>query len=150
MKQALLRRLPSKAVERIAAGKQRYLFFRSVPRRKIDRIVCFEDDTLPLATIEMLPGELHSGDVTELTDLLFRFSGMSRNEWNAFWAGKSGGAALEIGTQCVIPEPLRFNVVQHWRLNQPPQNFCYVPCPSWPLARPDVNKQPVIESGNLF
>jgi len=150
VKKALLRGLPGKALSRIAAGKQRYLFFRTRPRQDYSRIICFENHALPMAQLELIPGETHFAKVSELTTMFLRFSGMSRNEWFAFWSGKPNGCAVEISSQCVIPENLRFNVVRYWRLNQPPQNFCYVPCPSWPLARPDVNKQPAVSTDRLL
>lgn len=148
IKRALLLRLPDKAVDRIVSGKQRYIFKRSVPRQEFARIEVFTDPGRPYVTLELLPGELHSGTVKEIGDMFARFSGMQRNEWNALFFNAEHAAAIEIRACQPVPEPLQFNAVEFWRLNQAPQNLVYVPCPTWSLGVPETRLS--TKPGELF
>lgn len=139
---AMLRKIPQKAIMRIQSGSQRFLFFRLRPHKPFARVILFTDGVEPIAVCEILPGELHSESRADLSAHFLRFSGMSYPEWNQLWINSVAGYALEISAYAVIPEELRFNVVDYWRLKQTPQNFVYVPHPGWPLGRPDTMHKP--------
>lgn len=148
IKRALLLRLPDKAVDRIISGKQRYIFKRSVPRQDFSRIEVFTDPGKPLVILEIIAGEMQSGTVREIYDLFYRFSGMQMNEWHALFSEAQNAAAIEIRAFQPVPERLWFNAVEFWRLNQAPQNLCYVPCPTWALGVPETRLSTV--PGELF
>lgn len=148
IKRAMLLHLPPKAVQRIIEGKQRFLFKRLIPRQPFSRVEVFCDWGSPLLVMEILPGELLSGTRPEIQDLCFRFSGMQWAEWNALFFGANMAAAVEISAVQPVKPALQFDVVKHWRLNQAPQNLCYVPCPSWPLGVPSRPAQQ--QPGELF
>ena len=148
IKRALLIRLPDKAVSRIISGKQRYIFKRSAPRQEFSRIEVFTDPGRPLIILEILPGEMQSGTVREIYDLFYRFSGMQQNEWHALFSEAQNAAAIEIRAFQPVPEHLQFNALEFWRLNQAPQNLCYVPHPAWALGVPETRLSTV--TGELF
>jgi len=148
MKKALLLRLPQKAVDRIQAGKQRFIMRRTSPRQAFNRILIFVDPTKPILVMECLPGQTYYANMGELAKHFRRPSGMQPAEWNAYFCGKHEGCAIEIAHHVEVPAALAFDLVEFYALRQPPQNFCYVPCPSWGLGRPVIPKQS--ELGELF
>lgn len=148
MAQALLKGVPGKVIMRITDGAQRYLFLRLRPHKPISRVLLFTGLNDSMAALEFIPGELHSETRGDLTQHFLRYSGMSYAEWNKFWFGTQSGFALEITSHAVIPQHLRYDVVDYWRLKQAPQNFVYVPCPSWALGRPQTATKPKV--GELF
>lgn len=133
---ALILPIPPKIVDRITSGKQRYVFRRSKPRQPFTRIICCTDDPVPTTLLEIYAGEVEEFNPREQSTRYARFSGMYRPEWLAYWFEKEKGFAIEIISAVLIPDAKRFNPVHYWRLNQYPQNFCYVPMPHWPLGHP--------------
>lgn len=137
MKALLLPILP-KLVDRIVDNRQRYLFRRCRTNQPFKRILCAVREPAPTVVLEVLAGESYYYPISKLHSLFYRWSGMQPNEWNAYWSGVSEGYAVEVSAAVLVPEPKRFNPVQFYRLNQFPQNFCYVPSPGWPLGHPDT------------
>ena len=141
MRAAMLTHVPPKVLSRIAAGKQRYLFKRTTPRRDFQRVEVFTDMANPYVKMEILPGEKQSGTVEEIRSLYFRFSAMQRSEWDSLFFGCKTAAVIEILNYQTVTEKEQFNPVHYWRLNQPPQQYCYVPFPPWPLGCPQTRPQ---------
>jgi len=141
MNAAMLTHVPPKVLERIASGKQRYLFKRTTPRRDFQRVEVFTDMKNPRVKMELHPGEMQSGTVEEIRSLFFRFSGMQPNEWASLFFGCKTATAIEILNHQTVLEQEQFNPVHYWRLNQPPQQYCYVPFPPWPLGCPQTRAQ---------
>ena len=135
MKSLLLPILP-KMVDRILSGKQRYLFRRTQPRQPFTRVLCAVKEPMPTVVLELLTGTIHVETLNEMHRLFYRFSGMFPTEWAAYWFDAKEGVAIEIQNAVLVPPSKHFNPVQYYRLNQFPQNYCYVPAPTWPLGHP--------------
>jgi len=145
---ALLLKLSLGVMRKIAERKQHWIFKRVPPRQHFARVLLAVATPTPTLVAEFIPGHIYELDLICLKKLAFQKSGMSHNEWNAYWHGCERGTAVPIMELAVTPKERRLNPVLYWGLKELPQNFCYVPKPNWPLGCPPID--PYKQPGELF
>lgn len=109
--------------ERIFNGTKRFEYRRAIFRRSIDRIVVYAS-----APVSMVIGELFIGEIiSEAPEALWKrtqaHSGITKQEFDAYFTDRSVGYAIQITNATLYSSPRKLD--EEYGVT-PPQSFMYV------------------------
>ena len=110
-------------VKRIFAGEKRYEFRKRAFMRRVNNVVVYSCSPVSRVVGEFSVGNVLEGSPNEIWRQCRRFAGITKKEFNAYFAGKSTAYAIEIHSLTRYPEELILSETYHCR---PPQSFMYL------------------------
>lgn len=110
-------------VKRIFSGEKKYEFRKRNFSRCVNDVVVYSCAPVSRVVGEFSIGSVLEGPPQEIWRQCRRFAGITKEEFNAYFAGRSIAYAIEIHSLMRYPKELILSETYHCR---PPQSFMYI------------------------
>jgi len=123
MSQIILLSIKPEFAQKILNGSKLYELRRVIPKAQISRVVMYSSSPVCQIVGEFSVEEILKEPVQKLWRLTKEYSGISREKYFRYFAGKGIGYAIKVGKVMKYDEGLSLS---HFGVERPPQSFQYL------------------------
>lgn len=125
MQTSVLLSIKPRFANAILDGNKSFEFRRSIFRnREVERVVIYASSPVQRVIGEFLIEDILSMRPADLWEVTSSGSGVEREYFDDYFAGRDRGYALKVSQPRRYREPLELR--SHFAISRPPQSFCYL------------------------